>query len=1106
MKCQTIYIPTKVVINQFHSMRSMDGEQKIIPQKMILDSIKQKLKVPIKFPDRKKGEKFLSCVKEKVEQQKKEHQVKLNEEDEYKRMTNITRGCQQLAQQLPFYESFNNSNLIRQQEPVRLLLNIMMERFQNLEFLNCLHKGLSELSLLQEQKTMLSCRSAGRRRKSQQKYQNLILGIQIEQRLAKNVIESLVISKQFGVTYLKPLFLLVSKLKQSLESRCGIFISFLYNTRDQQVMKLLVDIFQDCKNEIFGVCTWVNRIEDQFDQYFYQNQILRSSNSIQVDIEQHGDQSDSSESSIEIDPNEEIQKWICQDETPLVNEKLDYFRSPECVEFILKYIFDPNYFSTIHEWSYHYSDLKIKHNYKSRKLDQTQEIDQLSLIRSMKTLKLLMNENNYTLINKLVPQFIIKLFHCIYDALNDKDKNVDLNQITQLLDFLLQTNRRQSILLIIELNLMFQFVSLMYNENIETLVQKIIMDEYDMGNYVFEQFWLYLECTNWIQYFLFMSLKIKVDTFKANKNNQSDKTVNITGLLKSQVNFDRFSNNNEIDLIEKKKLTDFLGQMQPGKNYIQQFGMNQLNWHLNQDIREYLYASEIEGKDIDNFRLFISERQKYQSTVQILLRDKHFIQQGMRNDTLHIRPNSRRKIKETLQIKDFTNHQIAQTIKQLPRLTIGNQELSKWIQPSKISSQVSISQIPSKSPKLYPIRTEQSVDISSFYEGFSSGRLRGLYPSPKIQIQSSSFERKAIIYTSDISLLPSCISIMKILVQSVFQNMAHLTQTDKRQQQRFKIEQDFILPQFFNKDILTQIFRVYLYDIINNDNSISQISCECGIIINEIFLNCKQHSELHSYKKILKDCFYEIGDYICKVIVKLHDDSSSKFKRFLLITTLQEGLMLFGEKQDTPKNVFSLMNETMLHLLIVWFFDSDQSNLYQQTFVKLFSIIFSRGPSYLLGNILFKLGLISSLHNAYFNFFVNSIKFTNGVESLFYYVSILIYAIQKSINLRKIQSILNNLEPLNSWKSLRDIQIDNNSLFVQQIELIIMDNDGRTPRQLLKKKTITIQNKNIIQGRRSQITMLTSHKFSMQQTATNLVNLIKVKDKLLLNQKKSINF
>ncbi|CAD8141414.1 unnamed protein product [Paramecium octaurelia] len=102
----------------------------------------------------------------------------LKEEDEYKRMTNITRGCQQLAQQLPFYETFTNSNLIRQlfccypfqEEPIRLLLNIMMERFQNLEFLNCLHKGLSELSLLQEQKTMLSCRSAGRRRKSQQKY------------------------------------------------------------------------------------------------------------------------------------------------------------------------------------------------------------------------------------------------------------------------------------------------------------------------------------------------------------------------------------------------------------------------------------------------------------------------------------------------------------------------------------------------------------------------------------------------------------------------------------------------------------------------------------------------------------------------------------------------------------------------------------------------------------------------------------------------------------------------------------------------------------------------------------------------------------------------
>lgn len=36
--------------------------------------------------------------------------------------------------------------------------------------------------------------------------------------------------------------------------------------------------------------------------------------------------------------------------------------------------------------------------------------------------------------------------------------------------------------------------------------------------------------------------------------------------------------------------------------------MNQLNWHLNSNIREYLFASEVEGKDIDNLRVFINER------------------------------------------------------------------------------------------------------------------------------------------------------------------------------------------------------------------------------------------------------------------------------------------------------------------------------------------------------------------------------------------------------------------------------------------------------------------------------------------------------------------
>jgi hypothetical protein len=53
-----------------------------------------------------------------------------------------------------------------------------------------------------------------------------------------------------------------------------------------------------------------------------------------------------------------------------------------------------------------------------------------------------------------------------------------------------------------------------------------------MGNYVHEHLWEYLECTDWINYFISMSLKMQVDTFKANKNNKSDKSVNIVGLLK----------------------------------------------------------------------------------------------------------------------------------------------------------------------------------------------------------------------------------------------------------------------------------------------------------------------------------------------------------------------------------------------------------------------------------------------------------------------------------------------------------------------------------------------------------------------------------------------
>ncbi|CAD8055877.1 unnamed protein product [Paramecium sonneborni] len=885
----------------------------------------------------------------------------------------------------------------------------MMDRFQNVEFVNCFYQGLLEIALLQEQKAMLGSRSPGRGRKR----------LQIGQSgLAKNVIENLVISKQFAVSFLKPLFMMVQQLRQSLESRSGIFMTFIFHTRTEQVIKLVVDSFEECKNDVFGACTWVNRIDEQIVQFFYSNEIIRSQSNILADQDIIHEPYESSVSSIEIDPNEEIQKWICQDDTPMVNEQLDYFRSFEYLELIFKYIFDPTYFDVIHEWEHHFSNIKIKHDQSSRKLNQTKSIDKLQLLRALKTLKIIINENNYPIITKLVPQLLFKLFHYIYDTLNDYDKNIDLNQIALILDFILQTNPRQSILMLVEFNLLFQLVSLIYNENIAKIVQKIITDEYDMGNYVFDHLWQYLDCTDWIQYFLSISLMLQVDVFRANKNCQSDQTVQIVSLLKQQINYDRLIHQEEINLDEKKLLTDYLGQLQAGKNQIQFYGMNQLNWHMNQNVKENITVSELLGKDIDNLMQFRAERQKYQTKVQISIKEKLFAPQVSFYDTKFIRGNSKRQMKETLLQRDLTNRQIVQTVQQLPRLTIEDQELSKWVDTGKNQINISIVQSPKKTPRSYKRKTEQSTDFSSFYEGFSSGRLKGLYPSPKISIQSSSFERKVNKYESDLKLLPTCISILKQLIQNIFFNMMSLTSQDKKQAQRLKVEQDSILPSFLKKEILTQLFRAYLYGINDQDKLKSETSCECGIIINEIYLNCKQHQELHQYKSILKSCFYEIGDYICKIIVKSHDsDQTSKFKRHLLVSTLQEGLILFSEQQDTPKNIFSILNETVLHLLIIWFFDSDQSNTYQQIFVKLFTIIFSRAPQYLLGIVLFKLGLISSLQNAYFNFFINSVKFTTGVESLFYYVSVMIYAIKQKWN---------------KYKVIQNLQVHGNSLKKQR--------------------------------------------------------------------------
>jgi hypothetical protein len=84
-----------------------------------------------------------------------------------------------------------------------------------------------------------------------------------------------------------------------------------------------------------------------------------------------------------------------------------------------------------------------------------------------------------------------------------------------------------------------------------------------------------------------------------------------------------------------------------------------------------------------------------------------------------------------------------------------------------------------------------------------------------------------------------------------------------------------------------------------------------------------------------------------------------------LVHTLD--LMVKDKKVDTyRKNPFLFLNESVLHVLLLWFFNYNKNNnIYQQRFSRLMNLIFAKAPEQIIMTLVFKLSLISSLGGSF---------------------------------------------------------------------------------------------------------------------------------------------
>ncbi|CAD8049299.1 unnamed protein product [Paramecium primaurelia] len=971
----------------------------------------------------------------------------LCDENEYTRLEKIRIGCKYISSQMPFMTSFNDPQTIKQliccypfsKNNVELLVSALFDRFRDLDFFNSFYKAINEISQFPEQKVLLS----NARSIKQSSRKSILRGAGASTvQYSKQLIESLIKVKQFASQYLFQLFQLGSELDINLEEQANIFLKFLRNTKEEGFITEIIDIFQNIKQNIFRNSLWSISIEDQIEQYFYT--IQHPSTVTRIEVPQYDTDSETEQS--EIDMYEVIEEWICSDEQGYIKQQIEYFRNDVYFEFIMKLIFDPLNSQPIPLWFKILINEKDDINdYRIWKSD-SQKLDPVYNLRSKKVLKIITNDKNFAIITKQVPQLLMKIFYMIYESLADYEKIVNLQHIGFLIDYLFLQSPKSCLYYVVDLNLLFAFSQYIYNPYLLNICEKmmnLIDDEYQLGMHVQELFWLYIQSSQLFDYLTLIMTNQPVDRSKQERSYKSEQAYHVIPLLKAQTNFDKLPIIQESNLSEKKYLTELLGQITPGKTPNDFYGMTKNNWHLYDDIQEYVSSQEFKFKDLDNLNEFVKQRNQNHSKFQHNFDEQKFKRQRTIVLTQHnsVSPQNKGLCGQKLSAIDIDKFETKSTLnknsKALPRLNSATKQ-NKWINVNqqknylRQGTQQKQQLLMNTSIRLRTFGSDKS-DFSS-NDGFSSSRLKTIYPSYKMQ-QETKFEKDLQQIHKNESTASSCSQLIKGLIQTAFHYCWRKINTLGLCKQLYKLNTDLVFCSIITKNNLERLFQIYLSSLHCSNDGLLSSADECGMIINQIYSNYPRLKQSNLIVESLKTCFTNVIDFLCKTIVKLNKQQNKmghqqlNFKQFIITDTILYGFQMFeqSKSQIQQKNPYLYLNETVLHILVIWYFDYIQLNIQQEQFINLFILIMTRAPQHIIMHLIFKLGFITSLYNFYSKYSKNGMICTTGVESFYLHLTFIIHIINESINNRNLSVVQVSLNQLQSWQSLLQILPNPNS-------------------------------------------------------------------------------
>ncbi|CAD8138323.1 unnamed protein product [Paramecium octaurelia] len=983
----------------------------------------------------------------------------LNATDEYLRLLKITEGIKYITQNLPQAKTFANPKLLFQlmclypfqKSNIESLISACFEHFKDFGFINNFFASASNISLLQETSTQ----TLKQRITMLSRLNNKTKDNNEGQQFSQAVNQEIVTIKLFAISYLKKFFELANQLHLDFQLYCLMFKNFIQNSSNQKLLENLMDCFQDLRFTIFSKCDWVNQFSQEIITFFNNSPklfpsytkyqivvVVEDSDSeivsqTQIIVNQQQNRRRSYISN-EQDPSLYLQNLCCTQDTEQPLQHSSVFEEIDNIDILIQFVLDPVQISIASLWVENYPNLpdisdKDKNIFKQR---SSYNFSKYQVLRSYKALLILTNFDNF---NKLLAQYsqiFTKIFAFIHINLFDDTKNINLHHLAILIKFLINLQPKFCIKQLIEFKIFPKLLEMSYNPSINQLLIEIINvneDVIKLGIYYLDQLWSYLHQINFLQllsnYSFDAQLVLDIPTPDQAAYNETFQVIKALSIYDPQ-------------RLQKKL--------------------------LRQETLETQEQPTVQSRnDYDNLEVFQNEKKEYLKRGENdLLRRQSSISINQNNCKVHVyyKRKSNKfylpKIQSNISCQDGDNKQInySQNIDNL--LSSGNIKTQTFMRlRNKASYHLSKTRI----------KTEQDTDLYS-NDGFSSSKLISIYPTTKSVILLSEFEKeKSSFNYNDISEnhLRTLILLLNQLVSFAEKQQEILKRNPKNQ--IFNI--DKLTCSIITEKNVYYLFKVFLYSILEIPHNPTSLSIESGLSLNNLYIQVKNIQIFDSHKELLKNQFQLIVDYLVKCIVQLNsirskmDSTSFAFKQYILVSIMTNGLQLYDKQNYMIKvdkvfrSVFRNLTDTMLHIIIIWFSDSQQNTIYQQVFTKFISIFFAGAPMPYLSNIIFKLGLVSSLYNAYTKFYQNEIKDTSYVEGIFFYILLINYIIRNAIRVRNLSDLQSALSILDSWQQLESAQPFENKMALRNADQVINLEQPKQVEKVVVKKSEEKNNK-----------------------------------------------